>query len=184
MFKRYFFLFIFILFSCQEPVTKNIYIPPEKIENIETHLIVYQNFDDIWRVLLLELENDYKIKSRDVDAGELILFFNTNEVSKYIDCGKMNEEIYVDYIDRIFGSSLNGQIRINLNSIEKNSTSLDLIVMYRFTSKETGSRWSFETNKPKSILAGNPSYGLDSYRECTSKHFLEEVLIKQTAILK
>ena len=96
----------------------------------------------------------------------------------------MNKEVYVNYIDRIFESTLDGQINITLEPIDKNSTSIETIVMYRFISKETGTRWSFQTNKPKSILVGNPAYGLDPYRECRSKNFLEEVVMKQIAELE
>ena len=56
------------------------------------------------------------------------------------------------------------------------NTSIKINIKYRFVSKETGTRWSFETNKPKSILVGNPAYGLDPYRECRSSNFLESVL--------
>lgn len=184
MLKRSSLLFIFFLFSCQEPAPKNTYVPPGAIEPIETILLINQDFDNIWRRLLMEFGSDFEIKSRDMKAGELTLLFNSKEIPKYIDCGMMNKEVYVNYIDRIFESTLDGQINITLEPIDKISTSIQTIVMYRFISKETGTRWSFQTNKPKSILVGNPAYGLDPYRECRSKNFLEEVVMKQIAELE
>ena len=176
MLKRSSLLFIFFLFSCQEPAPKNTYIPPIPLDPIQNVLSVNKDFDNLWSSLLVELGADYKVKSRDIDAGELILLFDTNKVSNYINCGMMNEEVYVNYIDRIFESSLDGQINISLDRIDKNNTSIKINIKYRFVSKETGTRWSFETNKPKSILVGNPAYGLDPYRECRSSNFLESVL--------
>ena len=59
-----------------------------------------------------------------------------------------------------------------------------MVTKFRFISKETGTRWTFQTNKPKSILVGNPAYGADPYRDCQSKHFLEASILNQIASLK
>ena len=91
----------------------------------------------------------------------------------------MNDEIYVDYIHRIFESKLDGQIKIIVILDGQNTTEASVISKFRFVSKETGTTWRFETNKPKSILVGNPAYGADPYRGCQSKHFLEASVLKK-----
>jgi paraquat-inducible protein B len=102
-------------------------------------------------------------------------------ISKYIDCGKMNDEIYVDYINRIFDSSLNIQTLIKLDPTGNKSTRVEISANYVFTSIETGTSWRFNTNNPKLILVGNPAYGAEPYRKCLSKNFIESKLIEEIA---
>jgi hypothetical protein len=102
-------------------------------------------------------------------------------ISKYIDCGKMNDEIYVDYINRIFDSSLNIQTLIKLDPIGNKSTRVEISANYVFTSIETGTSWRFNTNNPKLILVGNPAYGAEPYRKCLSKNLIESKLIEEIA---
>jgi paraquat-inducible protein B len=102
-------------------------------------------------------------------------------ISKYIDCGKMNDEIYVDYINRIFDSSLNIQTLIKLDPTGNKSTRVEISANYVFTSIETGTSWRFNTNNPKLILVGNPAYGAEPYRKCLSKNFIELKLIEEIA---
>jgi paraquat-inducible protein B len=102
-------------------------------------------------------------------------------ISKYIDCGKMNDEIYVDYINRIFDSSLNIQTLIKLDPTGNKSTRVEISANYVFTSIETGTSWRFNTNNPKLILVGNPAYGAEPYRKCLSKNLIESKLIEEIA---
>jgi paraquat-inducible protein B len=102
-------------------------------------------------------------------------------ISKYIDCGKMNDEIYVDYINRIFDSSLNIQTLIKLDPTGNKSTRVEISANYVFTSIETGTSWRFNTNNPKLILVGNPAYGAEPYRKCLSKNLIESELIEEIA---
>ena len=62
-----------------------------------------------------------------------------------IDCGTMNNEVYVDYINRIFDSSLKIKTTIEIKSIDKSNSILKLISYYVFTSIETGTQWKFKT---------------------------------------
>ena len=91
----------------------------------------------------------------------------------------MNNEVYVDYINRIFDSSLKIKTTIKVESIDKSSSRFKLISHYVFKSIETGTQWKFKTNESKMILVGTPAYGAEPYRECVSKHLLESRIIKE-----
>ncbi|MDA8864896.1 hypothetical protein N9I24_01275 [Gammaproteobacteria bacterium] len=127
------------------------------------------------RVFEIELKNE--------DLGKLIFKLKPKNILDYIDCGMMNEEIYVQYIDRIFESSLNIETSLSL-SREKNLTSINVISKYIFKSIETGTTWTFKTNESKLILVGNPAFGADPYRKCIPKHFLESSIIREITALE
>ena len=184
MLKKIFALSILFLISCQPPAEKNRYIPPKDIESIQNYLVKEIEFDELWDKTLLEIGNIYKLSSKNKTSGEMSFVFASNKASDFIDCGMMNNEIYVEYINRIFESTLDGKIDIKLKSKDKYATKVDVVTKFRFISKETGTRWTFQTNKSKSILVGNPAYGADPYRDCQSKHFLEASILNQIASLK
>lgn len=127
------------------------------------------------RVFEIELKNE--------DLGKLTFKLKPKNILDYIDCGMMNEEIYVQYIDRIFESSLNIETSLSL-SREKNLTSINVISKYIFKSIETGTTWTFKTNESKLILVGNPVFGADPYRKCIPKHFLESSIIREITALE
>jgi len=88
----------------------------------------------------------------------------------------MNDEPYVNYIERIFESSL--IIKTTIEAIPLNDSSeIEIISNYQFTSIETGTRWDFTTNESKLILVGTPAYGAKPYRRCLSKNLIESNLI-------
>jgi len=101
----------------------------------------------------------------------------------YIDCGKMNDELYVNYIERIFESSLTIETTIEAVSLN-NSSEIEIISNYQFTSIETGTRWDFATNEPKLILVGTPAYGAEPYRMCLSKNLIESDLINVLKLIE
>ena len=174
-----FFIPTLFLIACQPPAEVNKYIPPISKDFFQNSQVINKSFDDLWDLASLISNDSYQLSAEDKVLGEMVFTFSSDDVSKYIDCGMMNDEIYVDYIYRIFESILDGQININFESINPSSTRLSVNILYKFISKETGTRWMFETNKPKSILVGNPAYGADPYRECRSKHYLEAGVINQ-----
>ena len=184
MLRTIFALSILFLISCQPPAEKNRYIPPKDIDPIQNYLVKEIEFDELWDKMLIEIGSIFKLISKNKTTGEMSFFFTSKKVSDFIDCGMMNNEIYVDYIERIFESALDGKIHIKLRSKDKYATEVDVVTKFTFVSKETGTRWTFQTNKPKSILVGNPAYGADPYRNCQSKHFLEASILNQIASLK
>jgi len=95
----------------------------------------------------------------------------------------MNDEIYVNYINRIFDSSLEIKTSIQLSAEGDRSTMFEVLSHYIFSSIETGTRWVFTTNTPKWILVGNPAYGAGPYRKCLSKHFRESSLMEEITLL-
>ena len=97
-----------------------------------------------------------------------IVSFKGNVISEYIDCGFMNNEVYVNYIDRIFGSYLEAVITFKIQEENDLFRIIDNEIRYTFYSKETGTRWRFRTNKPKELLVGNPVYDDNPYRLCLS----------------
>ncbi|MDA7709519.1 hypothetical protein N8875_01100 [Gammaproteobacteria bacterium] len=127
------------------------------------------------RVFEIELKNE--------DLGKLTFKLKPKNILDYIDCGMMNEEIYVQYIDRIFEPSLNIETSLSL-SREKNLTSINVISKYIFKSIETGTTWTFKTNESKLILVGNPAFGADPYRKCIPRHFLESSIIREITALE
>ena len=174
-----FFIPTLFLIACQPPAEVNKYTPPISKDFFQNSQVINKSFDDLWDMAGLISNDSYQLSAEDKVLGEMVFTFSSDDVSKYIDCGMMNDEIYVDYIYRIFESLLDGQINIKFESINPSSTRLSVNILYKFISKETGTRWMFETNKPKSILVGNPAYGADPYRECRSKHYLEASVINQ-----
>ena len=184
MSKIKFFLLLFVIISCQPPAEVNKYTYPTENGLFKNSIDTSLNFEELWKKIIENIGSSYEILSKNKDSGEIIFNFSSNEVSKYIDCGLMNDEIYVDYIHRIFESKLDGQIKIIVILDGQNTTEASVISKFRFVSKETGTTWRFETNKPKSILVGNPAYGADPFRGCQSRNFLEASIIKKITELK
>ena len=161
-------LSLLFLISCEVAQSKNIYSPPtNKTKPIE-NFFYYSDLNsleiiknEIKKILMID-ENGFKnIKS--------------TEISNFIDCGYMNEEIYVDYINRIFDSSLS--IKIIFSDEKLNDRNIVFVDFdYTFKSKETGTTWRFSTGKSKDLLVGNPIYDDNPYRECSSTQKIESNL--------
>ena len=161
-------LSLVFLISCEVSQSKNIYSPPKNKTKPIENFFYYSELDsleiiknEIKKILLID-DNGFKnIKS--------------TEISNFIDCGYMNEEIYVDYINRIFDSSLS--IKIIFSDEKLNDRNIVFVDFnYIFKSKETGTTWRFSTNKSKDLLVGNPVYDDNPYRECSSTQKLESIL--------
>ena len=163
---------IIFIYACEIEESKNIYKPPlifasfekDNSENIYT-------FEDL-NIISDELSELFNI---DIDIfSSNIVRFEGQIISNYIDCGFMNNEIYVSYIDRIFDSYLD--VNINFKILEEDNIFkiINDDIKYTFYSKETGTRWRFKTNKPKELLVGNPAFDENPYRTCLSKNILEK----------
>ena len=161
-------LSLVFLISCEVAQSKNIYSPPKNKTKPIENFFYYSELDsleiiknEIKKILMID-ENGFKnIKS--------------TETSNFIDCGYMNEEIYVDYINRIFDSSLS--IKIIFSDEKLNDRNIVFVDFnYIFKSKETGTTWRFSTNKSKDLLVGNPVYDDNPYRECSSTQKIESSL--------
>jgi len=177
--KTYLCIFTLLLLSCQEQSNKNVYIPPASIDPIQNKFNLDFGADELKKIikkidfLIIDESLDSEIKFQKIDE------VSPNEISNFIDCGTMNNEVYVDYINRIFDSSLKIKTTIEIKSIDKSSSRFKLISHYVFKSIETGTQWKFKTNESKMILVGTPAYGAEPYRECLSKHLLESRIIKE-----
>ena len=161
-------LSLLFLISCEVAQSKNIYSPPTNKSKPIENFFYYSDLDsleiiknEIKKILMID-ENGFKnIKS--------------TEISNFINCGYMNEEIYVDYINRIFDSSLSIKIAFS----DKKLNDRDIVFVdfdYIFKSKETGTTWRFSTAKSKNLLVGNPVYDDNPYRECSSTQKIESSL--------
>tara|TARA_B100001113_G_C21082574_1_gene610584 strand:- start:767 stop:1309 length:543 start_codon:yes stop_codon:yes gene_type:complete len=166
---------IFFLFSCDVQESKNVYtapnVPPffDYEQNNKRYLI--NSMDNIKQNLSILLGTEVK------NLKEIKINFDNPKIADYIDCGRMNDEVYVDYIDRIFDSYLEVVINFDLTQ-DKNSFIINnRDIRYTFFSKETGTRWRFRTNQPKVLLVGNPVYDDNPYRTCLSKNILESKII-------
>jgi hypothetical protein len=160
------------LYSCEIEESKNTYKPPP----IETSSKIDKT-SNAYSIEVLESVGDElsNLLNKEIDL------FSSNEVkfegeiiSKYIDCGFMNNEVYVNYIDRIFGSYLEAVITFKIVNEDNVYRINNDEIRYTFFSKETGTRWRFKSNKPKELLVGNPVYSDNPYRTCLSKNVLEK----------
>ena len=161
-------LSLVFLISCEVEQSKNIYLPPKNKTKPIENFFYYSDLNsleiiknEIKKILIID-DNGFKnIKS--------------TEISNFIDCGYMNEEMYVDYINRIFDSSLS--IKIIFSDEKLNDRNIVFVDFdYTFKSKETGTTWRFSTAKSKDLLVGNPVYDDNPYRECSSTQKLESIL--------
>ena len=161
-------LSLVFLISCEVEQSKNIYSPP----NIRTKPI--ENFFYYSDLNSLEIIKNEIIRTLLIGDDNLKII-NSSEISSFIDCGYMNEEIYVDYINRIFDSSLS--IKIIFSDRKLNDKDVVFVDFdYTFKSKETGTTWRFSTARSKDLLVGNPVYDDNPYRECISTQKIESSL--------
>ena len=169
--KKFIYLcWIFLLFGCS-PAEKNSYIPPLKFVNISNEINIDKKEKSFRKIKSIISDNEkYKLKSNQQDSIDFDI--KIIDIDYAIDCGQMNDERYVDYIKRIFDSSLTATGKVKIDNLV--NPKLELVIFYDFISLETGTRWRFSTNKPKEILVGNPAYGLDPYRVCQSSGNLEK----------
>ena len=166
---------IIFLYSCEIEESKNIYKPP-LVETSSKMDIVENTFTN--KALISIGEELSKIFNTEIDIfSESTVRFEGEEITNYIDCGFMNNEIYVKYIDRIFGSYLEAVIAFTISNQDNLYKISNEEIKYIFYSKETGTRWSFKSDKPKELLVGNPVYSDNPYRICLSKNVLENKII-------
>jgi len=166
---------ILIISSCEVQESKNIYQRPDipNVFNIQFNFVSYseERIDKINKELSKLLNIDVNLNQKTV------LNLEGNNISDFIDCGYMNDETYVHYIERIFGTKLNVIVSFE-NFIDRDRYKIkNKNIEYTFISKETGTRWRFKTNKPKELLVGNPVYDDNPYRTCLSKNVLESKII-------
>ncbi len=176
MFKKYLIVLIFIV-SCEPQEVSNIYKEP----NFSNNFVIPTNiepFNDI-RIFAIEssLEDFFNIENINLNE-DFSFYVNTQDIPNYIDCGFMNDEVYVEYIDRVFGSLLEATVEIDVVKKGGFYKINDFMINYLFMSEETGTRWRFKTNNPKELLVGNPVYDDNPYRICLSKNVLEKKIIK------
>ena len=166
---------IIFLYSCEIEESKNIYKPP-LVETSSKMDIVENTFTN--KALISIGEELSKIFNTEIDIfSESTVRFEGEEINNYIDCGFMNNEIYVKYIDRIFGSYLEAVIAFTISNQDDLYKISNEEIKYIFYSKETGTRWRFKSDKPKELLVGNPVYSDNPYRICLSKNVLENKII-------
>ena len=176
--KIYLAICTILVFSCQEPLQENKYTPPAEKEFFNNKFYVNLEVNEFWsRASKINFLDNQQINF-DESNKKASFVINPKNIQDYIDCGKMNEELYVNYIERIFESSLTIQTNIKAVSLNSTSSEIEIISNYQFTSIETGTRWDFATNESKLILVGTPAYGAEPYRRCVSKNVLESNIIK------
>ena len=172
-----------LVFSCQEPLQENKYTPPVEKNFFNNKLYINLEVNEFWsRALKANFLNNLQINF-DKNNKKASFVINPTNIQDYIDCGKMNDELYVNYIERIFESSLTIETTIEAISLN-NSSEIEIISNYQFTSIETGTRWDFATNEPKLILVGTPAYGAEPYRMCLSKNLIESSLINVLKLME
>ena len=112
MFRKYFIILIFIV-SCEQQEASNIYKAPNSPKYIETFTGL--KFLDDTQIISIKSSLEDFLNVENIKLNENFSFYiNIQDIPNYIDCGYMNEEIYVKYIDRIFGSSLKATLDLSL----------------------------------------------------------------------
>ena len=168
---------ILMLLSCQEQPDKNVYTPPLIQNSIENDFHINHGVNELTKII--ENIENFKIQE---SSESLVRFQAINEVasekiSDYIDCGTMNNEVYVNYINRIFDSSLKIKTIVEIQPIDLFSSKISLISSYVFTSIETGTKWTFKTGLFSfficsillyAFLAASSSFSL-TFLACSSK---------------
>jgi len=182
--KKYLVICTLLIYSCQEPPQENIYAPPLEKELFDNKLHINLEVNDFWSKIskINLLENS--MLSINKNKKQATFEINPENIQDYIDCGMMNDELYVNYISRIFDASLGIKTIINARPLNEDSSEIQIISNYQFTSIETGTRWDFKTNEPKLILVGTPAYGAEPYRTCLSKNILESSLKNEIRLLE
>ena len=161
-------LSLIFLISCEVEQSKNIYSPPNNRTKPIENFFYYSDLNSL-EVIKNEIKKTLLI------GDDNLKIINSGEISSFIDCGYMNEEIYVDYINRIFDSSLS--IKIIFSDRKLNDKDVVFVDFdYTFKSKETGTTWRFTTARSKDLLVGNPVYDDNPYRECSSTQKIESSL--------
>ena len=139
------FAILILLVSCEVQDSKNIYTSPDIPEafniNFDSNLYTQEELNKITKLLSRILNDDVDINNK------INVNFENENISKYIDCGNMNDEIYVDYINRIFGAKLNAIINFEINKSGENFIVTNKYIKYTFKSQATGTRWIFKNNK-------------------------------------
>ena len=161
-------LSLIFLFSCETEQTSNVYSPPQIDKEAIENYFYYSDADS-----LEIIKSKIKI-ALSIDNNNLKII-NPENISNFIDCGFMNDEIYVDYINRVFNSSLVVKIIFKDDKLDDRNV-INIYFDYIFKSKETGTTWRFSSNKAKDLLVGNPVYDDNPYRKCISKQKLESEL--------
>ena len=76
--------------------------------------------EEFWsRILKSNLLKNQNIKTIDKNNKKASFNVSPENIQEYIDCGKMNDELYVNYIERIFESSLTIEKLLNRMPIKK-----------------------------------------------------------------
>jgi len=176
--KRISITFIFFLTACAE-LEQNQYFSPNAQPYNDFTATINRDVVSIRSEISKLLRQDFAIKDLSSEGNTMFGQINLANTSLYVDCGMMNNEIYVDYIDRIFESSLKANLVIKLKETNQNATSASLDISYTFISLESGTTWEFSSNKTASIWVATPAEGALPQRECLSKHILEESLISK-----
>ena len=108
-----------LLTSCQDKPKENAYYAPKDQAVFENKIYLDLDFEVIWKKIIEKNNRVFEIELKNEDLGKLILKLKPKNILDYIDCGMMNEEIYVQYIDRIFESSLNIETSLSLSREKK-----------------------------------------------------------------
>ena len=169
---------IFFLTACSE-LEQNQYFSPNIQPYNDFTATINRDAVSVRSEISKLLSKDLAIKNLSTEGNTTFGQINIANTSLYVNCGMMNNEIYVDYIDRIFESSLRADLVIQLKETNQNATNVSLDISYTFISLESGTTWKFSSNKPASIWVGTPAEGALPQRVCLSRHTLEESLISK-----
>jgi len=174
--KKLTIVLVLFLTACGE-LRQNQYFAPVEQPFQDFSITLNQDLVSTQSDISALVSQDFMILNQAKENKNIIAQINLTEASLYINCGMMNNEIYVDYIDRIFESSLKAKLLIEFEEINESTTNIQLDISYTFISLESGTTWELTTNQPASIWVATPAEGAVPQRECLSRHTLEESLM-------
>jgi len=119
-----------MLFSCQEQPYKNIYTPPLIPNPIENNFHINRETNELTK--RIENIDNFKIQESSESSVrfQAINEIASEKISDYIDCGTMNNEVYANYINRIFDSSLKIKTILEIQPIDIFSSKISLVSSY------------------------------------------------------
>ena len=143
------------LFSCQKIPEDNIYTPPNTIKELKNIIYLNVDIDKALQKIPSIINQNY---SQDQNLFEFKIKVKPENISKFIDCGSMNDEIYVNYINRIFDSSLEIKTLTELSAERDSYTKIEIISHYIFSSIETGAHLMLMPKDPSSLDGQSTDY--------------------------
>ena len=153
------------------------YTPPlgSHVNTANYTRVINKPFDDVWKALIQHSASTFfSIDNFEKDSGLITLSFGSSTPSEYVDGGQWTASNftgkYVDYLETIGQTSLDGKMNIIVMPINEKQTQVTVRARYIYSLKvrDASGRhgydnmWSFDTGGSDSVKVGHPAMGTTS----------------------